>query len=121
MARRSLALRGKRWQRKDGTTRRAGPKGDPRITAFAFVTATQMRPIRYLIAKGFVTDESAPSSAMLSLSVTSDGADLVRRLGSIHGRIDLRYPESKDGLFGLLITIIVAAVTAMITTFITAK
>jgi hypothetical protein len=47
--------------------------------------------------------------------VTFAGADRAIRLHTRRGRADLWYREHKDGIIGLLLTVLVSCVTALIT------
>lgn len=50
------------------------------------------------------------------VALTYEGAALARRLHTWQGRLGLRYRENKDGVLGLLITVLVAIITAIATT-----
>lgn len=53
--------------------------------------------------------------ATYTLSVTFAGADRAIRLHSRRGRLDLWYRDHKDGILGLIITVLVSAGTALLT------
>ena len=55
---------------------------------------------------------------IFEVSVTFRGAEYARRLETRLGRLDLWYVEHKDGIAGLGITVIVAALTTLITLWI---
>ncbi|WP_041725871.1 hypothetical protein [Desulfurispirillum indicum] len=60
---------------------------------------------------------SRPSGFSMHFKVQLQPVGLLRaeRLSSMRGRIELWYSEHKDGIFGLVVTIAVAALTAWLT------
>ena len=61
------------------------------------------------------------SDGMLYAAVTFAGADRAIRLHSRRGRMDLWYREHRDGVFGLAITVLISAITALITVLVIGK
>ena len=78
------------------------------------ITAKLELPLRYLQYRRLISHVKR-ADATLSLSVTFAGADRAIRLHTRRGRMDLWYREQKDGVLGILITISIAAVTALAT------
>jgi hypothetical protein len=109
---------GRNWRDTEGRLQSASPSDDP-FSSIAKTRAAAIKPLAYLQGAEFLTYQVNGDAVRVSLSIA--GANRARELGSMFGRINLRYREQKDGLIGLLITIIVAAVTAYITTVISGK
>lgn len=78
------------------------------------VTAKLELPLRYLQYRRLIK-YSGRSDATLSIAVTFAGADRAIRLHTRRGRMDLWYREHKDGIFGVVVTVFVSLVTAVIT------
>lgn len=53
---------------------------------------------------------------VFDVMLTYEGASMARSLHTRGGRLGLRYREHKDGILGLLITVLVAIITAIATT-----
>lgn len=105
---------GKHWF-KDGKFQTMDGQEDPRVSRFAMVTAEDERPLRYLEKAGFIEwNNVVKGSNALKLRVTVQGADYARQLGSPLGRANLWYRGHKDGLLGLMTTILVAFATALL-------
>jgi hypothetical protein len=82
------------------------------------VTAKLELPLRYLQYRRLIT-YTRRSDATLGIAVTFAGADRAIRLHTRRGRMDLWYREHKDGILGLITTIIVSFVTALIAVLLT--
>jgi hypothetical protein len=109
---------GRNWRDAEGRLQSASPSDDP-FSSLAETRSAVIKSLAYLQGAGFVKYQDNGDAVRVSLTIA--GADRARELGSTFGWINLRYREQKDGLLGLLITIIVAAVTAIITTLIAGK
>jgi hypothetical protein len=83
-------------------------------------TAKLELPLRYLQYRRLIA-YTKRSDGLLYASVTFAGADRAIRLHTRRGRIDLWYRERKDGIVGLTITIVVSALTALITILIISR
>jgi hypothetical protein len=82
------------------------------------VTAKLELPLRYLQYRRLIK-YTRRSDAMLSIGVTFAGADRAIRLHTRRGRMDLWYREHKDGILGLVTTVVVSFVTAVIAVLLT--
>lgn len=71
------------------------------------------RPLQLLHERGYVV--YGAFSHHLEIQVTAKGAEKAMQLDSPIGYIDHQYRDHKDGMLGLLITIIVSAIVAWIT------
>lgn len=80
--------------------------------------------LEYLAAADFIDiDEYTHRSTWdeYATQVTYKGAEIARKLQTRMGRFNLWYRENKDGAFSIIITVAVAAITALITTWICSK
>jgi hypothetical protein len=73
-------------------------------------------PLRYLQYRRLIKYIKQRDATNI-VAVTFAGADRAIRLHSRRGRLDLWYKENKDGILGLVITALVAFVTALLTVF----
>jgi hypothetical protein len=78
------------------------------------VTAKLELPLRYLQYRRLIK-YTGRNDATLSIAVTFAGADRAIRLHTRRGRLDLWYREHKDGILGLITTVLVSLATALIT------
>jgi hypothetical protein len=105
---------GRSWF-KDGKFQTMEGQEDSRVTRFASLTAEEERPLLYLEKAGFIKwDRALAGSDALKLRVTVEGADYARQLRGPLGRANLWYRGYKDGLLGIVITVLVATVTALV-------
>lgn len=73
-----------------------------------------MRWITFLEGKGLI--KSAAEELMnIRLSLTAEGVETARQCRSGWGRLELLYQERRNGIAGLLITILISAITSLIT------
>lgn len=105
---------GRWWVKKDGTYRSIDPHADGGSVVRIF-THAQLRHLKYLDDRGFITYEKTLSDSPLSISVTADGADVARQLHTPFGQLGMWYRDHKDGILGLVITTLVAFATALAT------
>jgi hypothetical protein len=70
-------------------------------------------PLRYLHYRRLVEYTPTDSSAV-KIAVTFAGADRAMRLHTRTGRMELWYQERKEGVLGLLITVAVSFITALL-------
>ncbi len=82
------------------------------------VTAQLELPLRYLQYRRLVK-YTRRNDATLSIAVTFAGADRAIRLHTRRGRMDLWYREHKDGILGMVTTIVVSFVTALVAVLLT--
>ncbi len=82
------------------------------------VTAKLELPLRYLQYRRLVK-YTRRNDATLSIAVTFAGADRAIRLHTRRGRMDLWYREHKDGILGMVTTIVVSFVTALVAVLLT--
>ncbi len=109
---------GNTW-RKDGKLQSLDKSQQSGETAFRAVTAEQDRPLRYLASSGMI--EYRQKSNMLFIRVTAAGADRARQLHAPWGRVNLWYRDQKTGLIGLVVVIVVALITSLLTNWVTHK
>jgi hypothetical protein len=81
-------------------------------------TAKLELPLRYLQYRRLIK-YTRRNDSMLSIAVTFAGADRAIRLHTRRGRMDLWYREHKDGIFGVVTTVFVSLVTALIVVLLT--
>jgi hypothetical protein len=108
---------GEAWN-KDGQLQSVDTSVFPEEIQSKLATAKLELPLRYLQYRRLIK-YTQRSDATLCIAVTFAGADRAIRLHTRRGRMDLWYVEHKDGIFGLLITVFVAFVTALITVLLT--
>jgi hypothetical protein len=77
------------------------------------VTAKLDLPLRYLQYRRLIKFTRG-SNATLTVAVTFAGADRAIRLHTRRGRMDLWYRDHKDGVLGIVTTVLVSFVTAVI-------
>ena len=82
------------------------------------VTAKLELPLRYLQYRRLIAYTRQPD-ATLRIAVTFAGADRAIRLHTRRGRMDLWYREHKDGILGMITTIMVSFVTALLAVLLT--
>jgi hypothetical protein len=80
------------------------------------VTAKLELPLRYLQYRRLIKYVERGDATMV-VAVTFAGADRAIRLHTRRGRIDLWYREHKDGVIGLMTTVLVSLVTALVTVY----
>jgi hypothetical protein len=103
---------GRSWQRPDGTLNSLESNIEYLVGLSGAHTTDSLRPIRYLESKGYITFKN---SADFQLSVTLAGAEVARELGTPLGRVNVLYKNHKDGVVWLFATILVSAVTSILT------
>jgi hypothetical protein len=104
---------GEAWH-KEGQLQSVDTSAFPAEVQSKLVTAKLELPLRYLQYRRLIK-YSARSDATFSIAVTFAGADRAIRLHTRRGRMDLWYQEHKDGILGMMATVIVSFVTALIT------
>jgi hypothetical protein len=73
-------------------------------------------PLRYLHYRRLIKLVRIGEETM-DVAVTFAGADRAMRLHTRSGRMEVWYQEHKDGLFGLVTTVAVSLITALITVY----
>jgi len=104
---------GDSWQ-KGGQLQSLDTSAFPEEIQSKLVTAKLELPLRYLQYRRLVK-YTTRSDAAVSIAVTFAGADRAIRLHTRRGRMDLWYRDHKDGILGLITTILISLVTALIT------
>jgi hypothetical protein len=107
---------GEIWH-KDGHLQSVDTSAFPDEIRAKLVTAKLELPLRYLQYRRLIKYTRVNDST-LSVAVTFAGADRAIRLHTRRGRMDLWYRENKDGMLGLVITIAVSMITALLTVLI---
>jgi hypothetical protein len=115
-----LAMRplrdGEIWH-KDGHLQSVDTASFPAEIRSKLVTAKLELPLRYLQYRRLIK-YTRFNETTFSIAVTFAGADRAIRLHTRRGRMDLWYRENKDGMFGLVITVAIAMLTALLTVMI---
>jgi hypothetical protein len=99
---------------KDGNLQSVDTSAFPADIRSKLVTAKLELPLRYLQYRRLITFTRC-SDATLAVAVTFAGADRAIRLHTRRGRMDLWYRENKDGMLGLITTVAISMVTALLT------
>jgi hypothetical protein len=73
----------------------------------------------HLQQKNYLEHDEPLSDSDLRIRLTADGFELARKLDSVWGTANYLYQQHKDGILGLVLTILVSVVTAYITTILT--
>jgi hypothetical protein len=107
---------GENWH-KDGHLQGVDTAVVPADIRSKLVTAKLELPLRYLQYRRLIK-YTRFNDATFSIAVTFAGADRAIRLHTRRGRMDLWYRENKDGMFGLVTTIAIAMLTALLTVLI---
>jgi hypothetical protein len=110
---------GQAWER-DGVIQALDTEEFPAEIRAKLIAAKLALPLRYLEYRRLIK-LVRNRDATFSISVTFAGADRAIRLHSRRGRMDLWYKEHKDGMVGLLLSALVAFVTAIVTILIFAR
>ncbi len=84
------------------------------------LTAKLELPLRYLQYRRLIK-YTRRNDATLVIAVTFAGADRAIRLHTRRGRMDLWYREHKDGILGMVATVVVSFVTAVIAVVLLAR
>jgi hypothetical protein len=106
---------GEAWNRED-RLQSVDASAFPADVQSKLVTAKLELPLRYLQYRRLIK-YSGRSDATLCIAVTFAGADRAIRLHTKRGRMDLWYRDHKDGILGLMTTVIVSLVTALIAVY----
>jgi hypothetical protein len=110
---------GESWNN-EGELQSVDTSAFPDEIRFKLVTAKLELPLRYLQYRRLIK-YTRRDDAVLSVAVTFAGADRAIRLHTRRGRMDLWYREHKDGIFGLVTTVFVSLVTALIVVLLTRR
>ena len=102
---------GEDWD-KQGQAQSLDTSAFPAEIQSKLITAKLELPLRYLQYRRLIRYTRC-KDATFSIAVTFAGADRAIRLHTRRGRMDLWYREHKDGIFGMVATVIVAFVTAL--------
>jgi hypothetical protein len=84
------------------------------------ITAKLELPLRYLQYRRLIK-YTRRNDATLVIAVTFAGADRAIRLHTRRGRMDLWYREHKDGILGMVATVVVSFVTAVVAVVLLAR
>ena len=108
---------GESWD-KEGQLQSVDASSFPDEVQSKLVTAKLELPLRYLQYRRLVK-YTRRNDETFWIAVTFAGADRAIRLHTLRGRMDLWYREHKDGFLGMVTTIVVAFVTAVIAVLLT--
>jgi hypothetical protein len=108
---------GETWNR-EGQLQSVDTSAFPAEIQSKLVTAKLELPLRYLQYRRLIKYTRC-DDATLSVAVTFAGADRAIRLHTRRGRMDLWYRDHKDGILGIITTIVVSFVTAVIAVLLT--
>jgi hypothetical protein len=108
---------GESWN-KEGQLQSVDTSAFPDEVRSKLVTAKLELPLRYLQYRRLIK-YTRRGDATLSVAVTFAGADRAIRLHTRRGRMDLWYREHKDGILGMVTTVVVSIVTALIVVLLT--
>jgi len=103
---------GESWH-KEGQLQSVDRSAFPAEIQSKLVTAKLELPLRYLQYRRLIKYTRC-NDATLRVAVTFAGADRAIRLHTLRGRMDLWYRDHKDGILGIVTTILVSFVTALI-------
>jgi hypothetical protein len=103
---------GESWN-KDGQLQSVDTSAFPDEIQSKLATAKLELPLRYLQYRRLIK-YTRRNDATFSIAVTFAGADRAIRLHTRRGRMDLWYREHKDGILGMVTTVVVSFVTALI-------
>jgi len=104
---------GETWN-KEGQLQSVDASAFPADIQSKLITAKLELPLRYLQYRRLIK-YSREGDEVLCVAVTFAGADRAIRLHTRRGRVDLWYREHKDGVLGIITTILVAFATALFT------
>jgi hypothetical protein len=76
-------------------------------------------PLSYLKESGFITCENP--DGLFHISVTAKGAEVARELDTRLGRLNILYQKHKNGIIGIILTILTSIVTALATSYFVAR
>jgi hypothetical protein len=107
---------GETWH-KDGHLQSVDTSAFPAEIRSKLVTAKLELPLRYLQYRRLIK-YTRFNDATLSVAVTFAGADRAIRLHTRRGRLDLWFREHKDGMLGLVTTVAISMITALLTVLI---
>jgi hypothetical protein len=99
---------------KEGQPQSVDTSAFPAEILSKLITAKLELPLRYLQYRRLIK-YTRDNDEIVSVAVTFAGADRAIRLHTRRGRIDLWYREHKDGVLGIVTTILVSFATALIT------
>ena len=108
---------GESWSR-EGQLQGVDTSTFPEEIRSKLLTAKLELPLRYLQYRRLIK-YTRRDDATLSVAVTFAGADRAIRLHTRRGRMDLWYREHKDGILGMVTTIVVSFVTALVVVLLT--
>lgn len=72
-----------------------------------------MPAVSHLVGKRLITFTNPPSR-IFKLTLTAQGVDVARKCGTRRGRADLWYRDHKEGLGGLLVTVLVSGLVSFL-------
>jgi len=108
---------GETWN-KEGRLQSVDTSAFPAEVQSKLVPAKLELPLRYLEYRRLIK-YTKRHDGTLCVAVTFAGADRAIRLHTRRGRMDLWYREHKDGILGIVTTVLVSSVTALITVLLT--
>lgn len=109
---------GMKWASSSGF--KSSVKERPGFRGLMVLSPEESNPLYLLASQQFIRYESQQlDQRTIAISVTPSGSRRAKRLHTLFGRFSLRYEEHKNGVLGLVITALVAIVTALATTIVT--
>ena len=107
---------GERWS-SEGSLQSLDASEFPSEIRGKLITAKLDLPLRYLEYRRLIK-YARRSDGTMSIAVTFAGADRAIRLHTRRGRMDLWYREHREGILGILITVLISMATALLTVMI---
>ena len=104
--------KGRNWQGEDGKLKAIEEESDNYLKSIGATSAASQRPVRYLAAKDYITYSA---DGGFRIAVSAEGAEIARELDTRMGRLNILYKNHKDGVIWLMATVLVSAVTALLT------
>lgn len=109
--------RGREWQGKDGELKSIEDEDEDYLASKNATSAASTRPITYLKDAGYIS--FTKDGSLFLIGVTVRGADLARELDTPCGRLNVWYKHHKDGLLGLLVTVVVSGLVSVVVSIVT--
>lgn len=104
---------GKNWVGEDGRLKALELPVDDWLSRHGMTSAAAERPLAYLREHGYLDYQNG--NGLFRVKITGRGADAARELATKYGRLNLIYKKHKDGLLWLVATVLVSAITTLVT------
>lgn len=113
LARNWFYYKGRKWRGKD-ELKAVEDKDEDYLASKNATSAASTRELTYLKDDGYIS--FTKEGSLLRIGVTVKGTDLARELDfPLFGPLNVWYKNHKDGLMGVILTILVAMVTTILT------